>query len=75
MAVEPDARGHARHGVLLDAELRQEEGVDDVLGAERRDDRAPDREVELIQGDDVVGRLELAVRPRVPDVPGETAPR
>ena len=34
-------------------------------------DRLADREVELVQRHDVVGRVELAVRARVADVPGE----
>ena len=49
--------------------------MDDVLGPESRDDRTPDREVELVQGDDVVGGPELPVGPRVADVPGELLPR
>src|SRR5450759_2156656 len=69
--LHPHARGHAGNGVLLDPKLRQEEGMDHVLGVERDDRRLIDREMELIQSHDVVGRVELSVGPRVADVPGE----
>ena len=64
-------RVHAGDRVLLDAELGQEERVDDVLRRQRHDDGLPDREVELVERQDVVGGVELAVRPRIADVPGE----
>jgi len=71
IALEPDARLHAGNGVLLDAEFRQEERVDHVLGGQRRDDGLADREVELVERHDVVGGVELPVRSSVADVPCE----
>ncbi len=71
IALEPDPGLHPRHEILLDPELRQEEGVDHVLGGQGHDHRLSDREVELVERHDVVGRVELAVGAGVADVPGE----
>ena len=56
---EPDRDRQAGHGVLLHTELRDAEAVDDILASELHDDRLVDRQVELIDGGDVVfgGRI------------------
>ncbi len=69
--VEPDLGRHARHRVLLDAKLGEEEGMDHVLAVEANDDLRADRKMELIERQDVVGCVELSVRARIADVPGE----
>ena len=58
------------HGVLLDAEVRQVEAVDDVGRGELEDHRRVDRDADVVQRDDVVRRVELAVGAGVARVPG-----
>jgi hypothetical protein len=70
LRLEPEAALGAGEDVLLGAEVRQVKAVNDVLRGHPEEDRAADRDVHLVQRDDVVGRVELPVRPRVPEVPG-----
>ena len=69
--LEPHVDRHSRNRVLLEAELREEEAVDDVLGAEVDPHRNPHRHVHVVGRDDVVGSVERSVRPSVPDLPVE----
>src|SRR5258707_9573237 len=56
---EPGLDRHSGHRVLLHAEVRQEEAVDDVQGAQAHPHRAALRQEELVLQDDVVlgGRI------------------
>ena len=69
LRLEPEARGAARDGVDLRAQVRQVEGMHDVLRAQLHVDRAPDRDVQLVQRDDVVGRREAPVGAGGPEGP------
>src|SRR5262245_2510073 len=51
---EHHLRRHARYGVLLYTEIRQEEAVDDVLRVQPEVDGASNRHRDLVEADDVI---------------------
>src|SRR5437870_13496085 len=69
--LEPDRDLVARHGVLLVAQARDEEAVDDVLRLQHDAHGLVDRDANVVVLREVVVGAELPVGPRVGDLPAE----
>src|SRR5947199_2398944 len=69
--LEPDRYLVTRHGVLLVAQARYEEAVDDVLRLKNDAHGLVDGDVHVVVLGEVVVGAELAVGPRISDLPVE----
>src|SRR5712691_7745923 len=62
VGLEPRINFSTRHGVLLEAQVRQEEAVDDIPRLENHPDRLTDRHMDVVIDLLIVLGVELAVR-------------
>src|SRR5436189_3430653 len=56
---KPDFDSHARHGVLLDAQMWKKEAMDDVLRTQPDLHRTADREMQFTEDNDIVSRCRI----------------
>src|SRR4249920_111485 len=69
--LEPYRNTSSRHGVLLEAKMRQKKAVDHILGHQDDLDRFADRNMQFIVSLDVVVRVKLPIRSGVDKFPVE----